>query len=344
MSRFRWRRALLVALACAFAPLAGIPAQAAAQSVAVPYLARSEVQQYIGEMVAQHGFERGELERWLGAARYSATVERLMQPPIPFGQRNWFDYRDRYILPTRVQAGLAFWRSNEQALERARLRYGVPPEVIVAIIGVETNYGQMTGNFRTLDVMMTLTFDYPRRADYFRTELTQFLLLAREQKTSPLAYKGSFAGALGMPQFMPGSIRQWAVDFDGDGRIDLARSATDAIGSVASFLAAHGWQPELPILARAEATEELVDVLGRGIVAQTTWSAALAVGVKSDLMVPLDAPVLLIDLPVVAATPGDPDRLFKVGTVNFAAILNYNRSYFYATAVVELAAALARGR
>lgn len=344
MSGLRDRRAILVALSCALLPIGGIPRHAAAQNGAVPYLSRVEVQQYIDEVVAQHGFGRAELERWLGAARYSSTVERLMQPPVPFGQRNWFDYRDRYLVPTRVQAGLGFWRNNGEALERARARYGVPPEIIVAIIGVETNYGQMTGNFRTLDVMMTLTFDYPRRADYFRGELTQFLLLAREQKADPLAFRGSFAGALGMPQFMPGSIRKWAVDFDGDGRIELSRSSTDAIGSVGSYLAAHGWQAQLPILADATATEEIVDALGRGIVAQTTWSAALAAGVQSDLTVPLDTPVVLIDLPVVAPTPDGPDRLFKVGTVNFAAILNYNRSYFYATSVVELAAALAASR
>ncbi|MGH6622887.1 MAG: lytic murein transglycosylase B, partial [Burkholderiaceae bacterium] len=309
----------------------------------VPYLSRPEVQQYIDEMIAVHGFERAQLERWLGAARYSATVERLMQPPIPFGQRNWYDYRNRYILPTRVQAGLAFWKRHADALERAQVRYGVPPEIIVAIIGVETDFGRITGGFRTIDVMMTLTFDYPRRAEYFRDELTQFLLLAREQKTDPLNYKGSFAGAIGLPQFMPGSIRRWAVDFDGDERIDLARSASDAIGSVASFLSAHGWDPALPILAEAEATEEIVDALGRGIIAQTAWSSALASGVQSDLVVSLDTPVLVIDLPVVPVA-GEAERLYRVGTANFAAILAYNRSYFYATSVVELAAAIARSR
>lgn len=337
------RRALLVASACIAVFASGLPSPAAAQNGFVPYPSRPDVQQYIDEVIALHGFERAQLERWLGAARYSATVERLMQPPIPFGERNWYDYRNRYILPTRVQAGLAFWHRNADALTRAHARYGVPPEIIVAIIGVETDFGRMTGGFRTIDVMMTLTFDYPRRAEYFRDELTQFLLLAREQKVDPLRYKGSFAGALGLPQFMPGSIRRWAVDFDGDSRIDLTRSASDAIGSVASFLAAHGWDPALPILAEAEATEEIVDALGRGIAAQTAWSAALASGVQSDLVVSLDTPVLVIDLPVVPAA-GEGDRLYRVGTTNFAAILAYNRSYFYATAVVELAAAIARSR
>lgn len=340
MSCTRLGRALRGALlaACLTSGSMAGHAQAPAQP-GVPYPSRPEVQALIDELVAQHGFERVRLERWFAAARYSATVERLMQPPIPFGSRNWFEYRDRYLEAARVQAGLAFWRTNSPALERAQKTYGVPPEIIVAIIGVETFYGRITGNFRTLDALMTLSFDYTRRADFYRAELIQFLLLAREQDASPLSYKGSFAGAIGLPQFMPGSIRRWAVDFDGNGRIDLTGSATDAIGSVASFLAAHGWQRDQPVLGDAAATEEIVDALGRGILAQTSWSSALAAGVESEISLPLDAPVLVIDLPMLDAN-GQPARLFRVGTVNFAALLQYNRSYFYATAVTELAAAL----
>ena len=330
------RRALVAAL------LAGIAAPSVARTPARPsYASRGEVRQLIDELVEQHGFERARVERWLNAARYSETVERLMQPPIPFGQRNWFDYRTRYLEDKRIQAGVAFWRSNAAALERATDRYGVPPEIIVAIIGVETYWGRITGNFRTIDVLATLSFDYLRRADYYRKELVELLLLAREQGVDPLGYKGSFAGAIGLPQFMPGSVRRFAVDFDGDGRIDLANSATDAIGSVASFLAAHGWQRDQPILFEAEASEEIVESLGGGIHARTTWSDALNAGVAADLPLPLDTPVIVIDLPMVDAT-GAPGRLFRVGTANFSAVLNYNRSYFYATAVVELAEAVKR--
>jgi membrane-bound lytic murein transglycosylase B len=330
------RRSFVAALASA------LVAPAAARSPArPPYASRAEVRQFIDEVVAEHGFDRERVEGWLNAARYSATVERLMQPPIPFGQRNWLEYRSRYLEDKRVQAGVDFWRSNAAALERATERYGVPPEIIVAIIGVETYWGRITGNFRTIDVLATLSFDYLRRADYYRKELVELLLLAREQRTDPLRFKGSFAGAIGLPQFMPGSIRRFAVDFDGDGRIDLAGSATDAIGSVARFLVQHGWQRDLPILFEAEADEAIVDSLGRGIDAAATWSDALNAGVVADLPLPLDTPVLVIDLPYLDPG-GEPSRLFRVGTVNFAAVLQYNRSYFYATAVVELAEALRR--
>ena len=330
------RRGLVAALAAA------LVAPAAARSPAPPpYAARSEVQRFIDEVVDQHGFDRNQVERWLNAARYSPTVERLMQPPIPFGQRNWLDYRARYVEDKRVQAGVAFWRANSAALERATERFGVPPEVIVAIIGVETYWGRITGNFRTIDVLATLSFDYLRRADYYRGELVELLLLAREQQADPLRFKGSFAGAVGLPQFMPGSIRRFAVDFDGDGRIDLGGSTTDAIGSVARFLLRHGWQRESPIAFKVEATVAIVDSLGRGIDAVVTWADALDAGVVADLQLAPETPVLVIDLPYVDAK-GEPGRLFRVGTVNFAAILQYNRSYFYATAVVELAEALRR--
>jgi membrane-bound lytic murein transglycosylase B len=164
-------------------------------------------------------------------------------------------------------------------------------------------------------------------------------LLAREQRVDPLAFRGSFAGAIGLPQFMPGSIRRYAVDFDGDGRIDIAGSATDAIGSVANFLVEHGWQRSAPVLFAADANEAAVDALGRGIKAKATWSDALNAGVVADLPLALDTPVIVIDLPYLDAA-GDTQRLYRVGTVNFSAVLHYNRSYFYATAVVELAEAL----
>jgi membrane-bound lytic murein transglycosylase B len=303
-----------------------------------PYPARPEVQAFIEETAAAYGFSRGELERILAQARYSPTVERLMQPPIPFGQRNWIEYRDRYIEPQRLAAAVAFAQTHAATLARAEQQYGVPAEIVVAIIGVETYYGRITGNFRTLDVLATLSFDYTRRADFYRGELVELLLLAREQKVDAASYKGSFAGALGMPQFMPGSIRRWAVDFDGDGRIDLTQPA-DAIGSVASFLAAHGWQASQPIVFEVETDEATVDALGRGILARTPWWEALSAGVAGDPPLPLDTPVLVIDLPLVDRA-GAAGRAYRVGTGNFSALLHYNRSYFYATAVAEFAAAI----
>lgn len=336
------RRALLAGLAAACA----LPRQAAAAGAdngRAPYLARAEVQALIDSLVQTHGFDRVQVERWLKGARYSAEVERLMQPAIPFGQRNWLDYRARYLDPVRVQGGLAFWQKHDKTLARVQAETGVPAEIIVAVIGIETLYGRTTGNFRTIDALATLSFDYLRRADYYRSELVELLLLAREQRVDPASYRGSFAGALGLPQFMPGSIRRWAVDFDGDGRIDLLASPADAIGSVASFLVAHGWQRDLPIAFTVEASEAIVDRLGRGIRAQTPWSNALAEGVIGDALLTLDTPVIVIDLPLVNPD-GSPGREFRAGTVNFSALLHYNRSYFYAAAVMDLAATLREKR
>lgn len=303
-----------------------------------PYLQRSDVQQFVDELVQQHGFERQRIERWFAHARYSAAVERYMQPPIAFGQRNWLEYRAHYLDEKRVHSGVEFVRNHQAALQRAQQQLGVPPEIIAAIIGIETFYGRITGNFRTLDALITLSFDYLRRAEFYRQQLTEFFLLVREQNSDPLAIKGSFAGAVGMPQFMPGSIRRYAVDFDGDGRIDLNNSAVDAIGSVASYLTAHGWQRDVPIVFDVVTDEATVDTLGRGIDASVTWSDALAAGVEGDVPLPLDAQVLVIDLPYLNA--GEVERLYRVGTVNFSALLHYNRSYFYANAVVELARAI----
>ncbi|MEO8186568.1 MAG: lytic murein transglycosylase B [Burkholderiaceae bacterium] len=330
------RRSMLQVLALLLLAIAS----SALAETRTPYLQRAEVQQFIDELTTQHGFERQRIERWLSQARYLPAVERYMQPPIAFGQRNWLDYRARYLDEPRVQGGAAFVRQHQAAMERAQREFGVPAEIIAAIIGVETHYGRITGNFRTLDALVTLSFDYLRRAEYYRQQLTEFFLLVREQNADPLTIKGSFAGALGLPQFMPGSIRRHAVDFDGDGHVDLANSAVDAIGSVASFLAAHGWQADMPIVFDAITDEATVDALGRGINAAVTWSDALAAGVEGDVFLPLDAQVLVIDLPIVNGA--DVDRLYRVGTVNFSALLHYNRSYFYASAVVDLSRAIAQ--
>jgi peptidoglycan lytic transglycosylase B len=327
----RYRRSFLLSV-LAFAAAAHARAN-------TEHLVRDDVRQFIDELVETHGFDRTRLKRWLKEARYSATVEKLMQPPIPFGQRNWLDYRKRYLDELRIRAGIAFWQAHRDALTRAEQQFGVPAAILVAIIGVESYFGRTTGEFRTIDVLMTLSFDYLRRADFYRAEFVEFLLLAREQKRDPLSYRGSFAGAMGLPQFMPGSVRRWALDFDGDGRIDLLASPVDAIGSVANFLQAHGWQRELPVEFPAQADEAIVDALGRGIVAQTPWWSALAEGVVADASLALETPVLVIDLPIVD-DDGQPGRHYRVGTVNFSAILHYNRSYFYAAAVSDYAAAL----
>lgn len=308
------------------------------------YLARSDVREFIDEIVRIHGFDRGWVERAFAQARYSEQAEKLTTPAlIPPSARNWVEYRARNLDERRVREGVAFLRQHRAALDRAAEQYGVPPAIIVAIIGVETFYGRIPGSLRTLDVLLTLSFDYQRRAALYREELVQLLLLAREQRIDPLTVRGSYAGAVGLPQFMPSSIRRWAVDFDGDGRIDLARSTTDAIGSVANFLAVHGWQRGVPVQAPVRADESILEVLGRGgIQATYRWRDVEALGVAIEpggAQIDGEARVLLLDLPFV-----QPDGVegieYRVGTANATALLNYNRSYFYAMAVAELAAAI----
>jgi membrane-bound lytic murein transglycosylase B len=306
----------------------------------LPYLARRDVQEYLDDLVARHHFERTWLAEQFAQARYSEKAEQLNTPSqAPPWSRDWVDYRARYLDEPRVAEGVVFLRRERVALARMSLQFGVPAEVAVAIIGVETRYGRQTGTFRTLDVLLTLAFDYPRRAELYREELAQFLLLCREQRLDPMAQRGSFAGALGLPQFMPGSIRRFALDFDGDGRVDLMRSV-DAIGSVGNFLYAHGWERGDPILFRAQADSSSVASVSRGIDATLHWRQLAALGVQIEGQLPDDALCLLIELAYVAV--GGEDAVeFRVGTVNLGALLHYNRSYFYAAAVSELAGAIA---
>ncbi|MCU0951785.1 MAG: lytic murein transglycosylase B [Burkholderiaceae bacterium] len=338
------RRRTLAALAMALLAAPGVPVRA--QDIAapaaggpLPYHLREDVQAYIDELVARHGLDREFIERAFAQARYSEQAERLTTPSLaPAAARNWIDYRARNVDERRIRDGAQFLRDERIALERAQQQYGVPPEIVCGILGIETVFGRNTGSFRTLDVLLTLSFDYTRRAPMYREELAQFLLLCAEQGIDPLAQRGSFAGAVGLPQFMPGSIRRWAVDFDGDGRVDL-RNRADAVGSVASFLAAHGWQRDLPVQFRARAEAGVAEVLGGGIVALYPWRDVAALGVSIDGALEADTRVLLLDLPWRAGA-SDTGVEHRLGTVNMQALLHYNRSYFYGVAVADLARAI----
>lgn len=338
------RRRTLAALAMALLAAPGVPVRAQdtaapAAGGPLPYHLREDVQAYIDELVARHGLDREFIERAFAQARYSEQAERLTTPSLaPSAARNWIDYRARNVDERRIRDGAQFLRDERIALERAQQQYGVPPEIVCGILGIETVFGRNTGSFRTLDVLLTLSFDYTRRAPMYREELAQFLLLCAEQGIDPLAQRGSFAGAVGLPQFMPGSIRRWAVDFDGDGRVDL-RNRTDAVGSVASFLAAHGWQRDLPVQFRARAEAGVAEVLGGGIVALYPWRDVAALGVSIDGALEADTRVLLLDLPWRAGA-SDTGVEHRLGTVNMQALLHYNRSYFYGVAVADLARAI----
>ncbi len=305
------------------------------------------VSEFIDEMSADYGFERDGLRALFGKAHYQDSVVKLINPPPAGKAKNWTVYRSRFIEPRRLNAGVAFWNRYAQELERAQQEFGVPPEIIIGILGVETLYGRSTGKFRVIDALTTLAFAYPEtpnrapRMQYFRNELKQALLFARESGIDPMSLSGSFAGAIGWPQFMPGSIRNFAVDFDGDGKIDLRNSPIDAIGSVASFLSQHGWQRGHPVIFDAKVTPEASwpSLIGQGLVANVSVEQLQQAGVVVPDIVPAALNYGLIDL-----EDGDRPTLYLLGTSNFFAITQYNRSYYYAMAVIELGKAVNQQR
>jgi membrane-bound lytic murein transglycosylase B len=325
--------------ASTLAPASAASARTGPASLAAPtgFAQRADVLGFVRQMSKQHGFAEEPLIGLFSQVRASEPVLRHIAPAQPGFRRSWPTYRARFIEPTRLREGTRFWRDNAGTLRRATERFGVPEEIIVSIIGIETLYGRHTGEFRVIDALTTLAFDYPRRSDFFRDELEQFLLLSREQRIDPLVPRGSFAGAIGLPQFMPGSIRRYAIDFDGDGTIDLSNSAADAIGSVARFLQGHGWQPggatHFPVRIEDEARAR--PAIEAGIPPSLTTPQLVALGVTSPVQIPADEKLALVDLP-----NGDDTTTHVLGTNNFYVITRYNRSYFYAMAVIEFAAAL----
>ena len=283
------------------------------------------------DLEQRHGFNADSLLEQFAGARPNAKVLQLIKPPSSPTQRSWERYRPRFLNNIRIDGGVRFWQENRVALARARAMYGVPEEVIVAIIGVETVYGRNTGGFSVFEALATLAFNYPRRADFFREELEQFLLLSRENNMDPMMVKGSFAGAIGIPQFMPGSQRRYAVDFDGDQRVDLSSSVDDAIGSVARFLEQHGWQSGQPVAVPAHLSSQPDSTLIEAGIRPSLNAGNLAErGVHAAI--DADATVALIDLV-------SPNRAteYWLGFENFYVITRYNRSSFYAMSVFQLA-------
>jgi membrane-bound lytic murein transglycosylase B len=322
---------LLTAL-LATLPLSGQAQQGAAFSE------QPEVQAFIVEMHEQHGFDIAQLNSQFASIHSNATVLRLIRPPTrPGKQRSWERYRQRFVNGRREAGGLRFWEENGALLQRAEAIYGVPAEIIVAIIGVETEYGHNTGNFSVLEALASLAFDYPPRAEFFRSELENFLLLARENGDDPLALQGSYAGAMGIPQFMPSSQRNYAVDFDGDGRIDLRHSTADAIGSVARYLQQYGWQKGAPVAVPARVDGDPAALIAAGIKPALTVQELSARGVFMLRPASDDAQraAALIDL----ETPGQATE-YWLGFDNFYVITRYNRSSFYAMSVFQLAEAV----
>ena len=312
-------------------------------SASTGYLSRPEVRAFIETMEVEHGLDAAEVERILGDARHQPTVWRLIGPERPKAAtppvRSYPKYRAKFLTQSRIAAGAQFWDLHEADLRRAQAEFGVAPEVILGILGVETAFGQNTGSFRVVDSLTTIAFDGPRRQEYFRDELKELLLLARELSVDPLTIKGSYAGAMGLPQFMPSSYRRYAVDFDQDGMIDLAGSSADAIGSIASYLKAFGWTEGeaalIPVQLPKGSEAQLVTGLERAHEIESLQEQGVKFGTKR---LPAGA-CSVVELP----TPGKPSK-FVAGFGNFEAITRYNRSTFYATAVLDLANAIREAR
>jgi len=284
------------------------------------------IPEFINEMVAKHQFKREELVQVFQEAEHRQDVIDAMNMPSTL--KPWLEYRAAFVNSKRIDGGMKFWLKHADALDRAEKLYGVPQEIIIAVIGVETLYGRQAGNYRTLDALTTLTFDYPRRVEFFRSELEQYLLLAREQNFDMLSIRASYAGALGIPQFMPSSYRKNAVDFNGDGKIDLMTGAADAIGSVANYLRQYGWKPGEPVAVRAvvEDVKRPDDVgAARSLVA---WGE-LGVSPQGKFGEGVYAYLLDFTLP--------DGKEYWLGFNNFAVITTYNNSSYYAMTVYQLA-------
>lgn len=317
-----------------------------------PYAQREDAMELADEIAQRRGLDPEWVRSLVGQARHLPVITRLMQPPPTGTPKNWRVYRSRFIDGTRIAAGVRFWQDNRQVLERAQEEFGVPAEIVVGIIGVETIYGQQMGDYRVLDALATLSFDFPsnhpraaERIKYFRGELEHFLAYHRAHRTDPLRPRGSYAGAMGMPQFMPSSLARWGVDYDGDKAIDLTRSTDDVIGSVANYFKGYGWNPGMPThypvrFAPTVDMEALMapDILPTFGVASFQAKGALLEGPALEHA----GPLALVEL-----QNGDEPPQYVAGTENFYVITRYNWSSYYAMAVIELGrevkAALERG-
>ena len=313
----------------------------------VTYGRRDDVMRFAAAVAQSTQLDLAWVEAALAKARYQPAVARLIMPPAVGIAKNWKAYRARFVEPQRIRAGVDFWLANQAWLEAAEREYGVPPEIVVGIIGVETIFGRMTGEFRVLDALATLSFDFPTgrkdRSAFFRDELTQFLVLAHREQQAPEGIKGSYAGAIGLGQFMPSSIVKHAVDFNNDGRIDMARNSADVIGSVAHYLAEFGWKKGMPTHFAVQPpvdTSERAALLVPDIV--PSFSAAQLAergAVLADDGQGHEGLLALVEL-----QNGDAAPSHVAGTQNFYVVTRYNWSAYYALAVIELGQAIKAAR
>ena len=302
-----------------------------------PLSSRPEVAQFINQMAKTHGFDRRRLTRLMDRAEIQQDIIDAITRPAE--SKPWYEYRPIFVTKSRIAKGVQFMDRHAADLDRAQAQYGVPPEIITAILGVETYYGQRSGTHRVLDSLVTLAFDYPPRSDFFRSELESYLLLTRDEHIDPLSLMGSYAGAMGQPQFISSSYRSYAVDFDGDGRRDLIKDTADAIGSVANYFQRHGWQRRQPVVAGARvAGDKYRTVLDKGLKPSVVASRLGAYGITADKPLAPHQKCALIQL----QTKDGPD--YWLGLQNFYVITRYNHSPLYAMAVYQLSEAIKAGK
>lgn len=299
------------------------------------YSDNPQAQAFIERMVVEHGADRAELQALFTGAQYKQSIVDAMNRPAE-KVKLWKDYRKIFITEKRLRQGLQFWREQRSWLEKMQADYGVPIEYVVAIIGVETYYGRVTGNYRVVDALSTLAFDYPKRSPFFTKELEHFLLLAKEQKLDPATLKGSYAGAMGYGQFMPSSYRAYAVDYDADGVADIWANPVDAIGSVANYFVRHGWQPGEDVMVRARISADYNSEEINKLVKPALNLAQLAERGFTPVS-EMSAEVKAIPLRL----QGQAGVEFWLGLQNFYTITRYNHSFRYAMAVTQLAEQIA---
>ncbi len=321
----KWLVCVLIVLAWCIAP----------NVVAGDYLGRDDVNIFIDEMVDEHQFSRKEMTAWFAEATKKQNILDAISRPAE-KRLTWKDYRKIFVTNSRIKKGVTFWQKNKSTLIKAEKEFGVPASVIVAIIGVETRYGQNKGSYRVIDALSTLGFDYPPRSKFFRKELKEFFLLAREQKQDPLSLVGSYAGAMGYGQFIPSSYRAYAVDYTNDEFADIWNNPTDAIGSVANYFKRHGWKTNQPVIVRARISDGYdKEIINDSLKPKHTVNSLLEKGYKPVNPLP-DQTANVVRL------QGKQGVEFWMGLHNYYVITRYNHSRLYAMAVWQLSQEIAQ--
>lgn len=298
----------------------------------------AQAKAFVDYMVAEHNFNRDDLQLLMKDAKRKDSILKAIKRPAEKA-KPWYEYRKIFITNTRIAGGVEFWDKNAEALKAAEEKYGVPPEMIVAIIGVETRYGGNMGSYRVIDALSTLAFDYPRRSKYFTKELENYLLLTRDQNIDPTTLKGSYAGAMGFGQFMPSSYRHYAVDFNGDGRVDIWENTEDAIGSVANYFVEHGWKPGEPIAVITQPLPNAdMTIVNDDLKPRWTVGELEAKGFPTTAQVTKEMPANVFSLDT------QDGEQFWIGLDNFYVITRYNHSRLYAMAVYELGQEIIKAR